>query len=98
MLADKDINAVVGHLASLADHWFLAPLDVPRAASLAQLQAALLDEKWNEVTAKVTNETVDVFGDVPAAYRAALAASEKEDLIVVCGSFHTVAAVLGDTV
>jgi dihydrofolate synthase/folylpolyglutamate synthase len=98
MLTDKDIDAVVGYLAPLVDHWFLAPLDVPRAASLSQMQAALLSKKRVEVSAEVTNETVDVFDDVPAAYQAALAASAKEDLIVVCGSFHTVAAVLDEAV
>lgn len=90
MLADKDIDAVVEHLAPLVDSWYLAPLDVPRAAPMAQLQAALLNV--------VPAERLAVFDDVSAAHQAALAASEKEDVIVVCGSFHTVAAVLADTV
>ena len=94
MLADKDMAAVVGHLKSQVDYWYLAPLDVPRGASLVQLQAALL----HEGTKEARDETVNVFENVPAARRAALAASEKEDVIVVCGSFHTVAAVLADTV
>lgn len=89
MLADKDIDAVVGHLKSQVDHWYLAALDVPRAAPLSQLRAALSD---------VPDESVEVFDDAPAAHRAALAASAKEDVIVVCGSFHTVAAALADTV
>ncbi|MDT8384097.1 MAG: bifunctional tetrahydrofolate synthase/dihydrofolate synthase [Gammaproteobacteria bacterium] len=86
MLTDKDIASVVGHLTALVDVWYLAPLDVPRAAPLSQLQAAFGDE------------TTEVFASVTAAHRAALAASEPQDLVVVCGSFHTVAAVLGDTV
>lgn len=86
MLTDKDIASVVGHLTALVDAWYLAPLDVPRAAPLSQLQAAFGDE------------TTEVFASVTAAHRAALAASEPQDLVVVCGSFHTVAAVLGDTV
>ena len=98
MLGDKDIDAVVGHLTSLVDRWYLAPLDVPRAAPLSQLQTALSNKMSSENANEIQDETVNVFEDVPAAHRAALAASEKEDVIVVCGSFHTVAAVLGDTV
>lgn len=90
MLADKDIDAVVGHLAAVVDRWYLASLTVPRAASGEQLQAA--------VQARVPAEVVELFDTVQAAHQAALVASEKEDVIVVCGSFHTVAAVLADTV
>ena len=90
MLADKDIAAVTAHLKPLVDYWYLAPLGVPRAASLSQLQIAL------------QGEAVAVFDSVLLAYKAASGAagesSENEDRIVVCGSFHTVAAVLGDTV
>jgi dihydrofolate synthase/folylpolyglutamate synthase len=94
MLADKDIATVTAHLKPLVDCWYLAPLEVPRAASLPQLQAAL------------QGEVVTVFDNVVLAYKAAyqaacnaaLETSENEDRIVVCGSFHTVAAVLGDTV
>lgn len=93
MLRDKDIDAVVGHLTSLVDRWYIAPLDVPRAAPLSQLQAALSNEGTNAVPA----DAVEAFENVPAAHRAALTASETDDVIVVCGSFHTVAAVLGDT-
>jgi dihydrofolate synthase/folylpolyglutamate synthase len=98
MLADKDIAAVTTHLKPLVDCWYLAPLEVPRAAPLSQLQTAL------------QGEVVKIFDSVFLAYNAAYNAaykaadgvvdesSENEDLIVVCGSFHTVAAVLGDTV
>ena len=102
MLGDKDVDAVVGHLVSVVDRWYIAPLNVPRAAPISQLQTALSNRMLNveggEGTVEVLDETVHVFENVPAAHHAALAASKNEDVIVVCGSFHTVAAILNETV
>lgn len=95
MLADKDIDAVVEQLCSVVDHWYLAPLPVPRAAPVGQLQAALLARPTETATRSVS---IDIFNDVAAAYQAALAAGAAEDRIVVTGSFYTVAAVLGEAV
>jgi dihydrofolate synthase/folylpolyglutamate synthase len=96
MLADKDIRAVVAQLGPLVNHWYLAPLPVPRAASVAQLQSALADESI-PVDA-MPSDSIRIFDDVNAAFQAALAASTAQDRIVVTGSFYTVAAVLGETV
>jgi dihydrofolate synthase/folylpolyglutamate synthase len=84
MLADKDIRAVVECLRPQVDHWYLAPLTVPRAASLSQLQATVGEGRG--------------FDSVAAAYAAALADSAPQDRIVVAGSFYTVAAALAQTV
>jgi dihydrofolate synthase/folylpolyglutamate synthase len=91
MLADKDIPAVVSQLLPLVNHWYLAPLPVPRAATVAQLQSALAD-------VSILVDTIKTFNDVNDAFQAALAASTAQDRIVVTGSFYTVAAVLGEAV
>ncbi len=86
MLADKDMAALADNLRGQVDHWYLAPLDVPRGATVTQLQAALGDVVSSG------------FDSVPAALAAARQASTPEDRIVVLGSFYTVAAALAQTV
>lgn len=81
MLSDKDINSVVKLLKNTVLQWKIAPLTVPRAASMEQLQAAL------------QGETVEQFNCVQAAFQSALADTKNNQLILVCGSFHTLEAV-----
>ncbi|MNN93134.1 Bifunctional protein FolC [compost metagenome] len=75
----------LAELKGLVDEWFLASLDGPRAASAAQLAKAL-GEQGPAAT----------FESVSTAYNAALAASEPEGMVIVFGSFYTVAAVLAE--
>lgn len=88
MLADKDIPAVQRQLKTVVDDWYLAPLDVPRGATLAQLQAALAEMRI----------PAQGFASVNEAYAAARQDAAEHDRIVVAGSFYTVAAVLTQTV
>ena len=81
MLADKDVNSVVKLLKNVVLTWKIAPLTVPRAASMQQLESAL------------QNEAVQEFKNVQAAFQSALEESKKNQLILVCGSFHTLEAV-----
>ncbi|NHB59251.1 bifunctional tetrahydrofolate synthase/dihydrofolate synthase [Acinetobacter sp. 194] len=81
MLADKDINSVVKLLKNAVLMWKIAPLTVPRAASMEQLQSAL------------QHEAVQQFQNVHAAFQSALEESKNNQLILVCGSFHTLEAV-----
>jgi dihydrofolate synthase/folylpolyglutamate synthase len=41
LLADKDLDGVVGELNASVQHWAVAPLDSPRARPVAELHAAL---------------------------------------------------------
>jgi dihydrofolate synthase / folylpolyglutamate synthase len=95
MLADKDIDAVLAQLGPLVDHWYLAPLSVPRSATVAQLHTAL---SAAATTASANDVSIESFDDVAAAYQAALATSAARDRIVVTGSFFTVAAVMAEAV
>lgn len=89
MLADKDIDKVV-QLLSQADlpisEWFIAPIDYPRAATTAQLLETL--------ARYVTKEDIKQYASLADATQAAIEASQPQDLILVCGSFHTIAEAL----
>lgn len=81
MLADKDINSVVNLLKDTISTWKIAPLIASRAAEIAQLDDAL------------QGETVQHFKSVQLAFKSALNETKNNQLILVCGSFHTLEAV-----
>ncbi len=81
MLADKDINSVAELLKDTVLTWKIAPLTVPRAAKIEQLDEAL------------QGETVQYFESVQLAFKSALNETKNNQLILVCGSFHTLEAV-----
>lgn len=83
MLADKDIQQSLSPLLNLSAHWLLASLDVPRGATSTHLNS-VLDE----------GQKVLEFPDVSQAYCQALEMAKADDLIVVFGSFFTVAEIL----
>jgi dihydrofolate synthase/folylpolyglutamate synthase len=86
MLKDKDIGQTFQHLVPKIDYWHLADLVGPRAAS-AELLAAFLPADCS----------VTCHHDIKNAYSAALAQATENDLVVVFGSFFTVAGVLAIT-
>lgn len=81
MLADKDIASVTDLLKTTVKNWFIANLDVPRAAPLQQLHDALHGQQVHE------------FGSIQQAFETALNKCNNNQLILVCGSFHTLEAV-----
>ncbi len=83
MLKDKDIKHTLGELMPLIDAWWLADLEGPRAAKASDLAA--------ELTAPYQG-----YPTVVAAYRAILCEAKPEDMIIVFGSFYTVAGVLAE--
>lgn len=82
MLHDKDIAGTLACLAPQIDSWYLAPLEGPRGASADELMAAL-----------ATDQAV-AFGSVTEAWQAAMQQAAPQDIVLVCGSFHTVAQVM----
>lgn len=84
MLKDKDMAGSLAELDGLIDEWFLASLHGPRAATADQLATALGSGRGAALT----------FASVGDAYGAALAASSPDDMVIVFGSFYTVADVL----
>jgi dihydrofolate synthase/folylpolyglutamate synthase len=90
VMADKDIVNVLAPLRPLIDHWFVTDLPTARAAKAVDLASA--------VTAGATTADVRVstHANPRDALRAALAAADPADRIVVFGSFYTVGGVLKD--
>ncbi|UQY43036.1 bifunctional tetrahydrofolate synthase/dihydrofolate synthase [Mixta hanseatica] len=82
MLHDKDIAGTLASLAPQVDCWYLAPLEGPRGASAEQLMAELQTDRAH------------AFGSVTAAWQAAMQQAAEQDIVLVCGSFHTVAQVM----
>jgi dihydrofolate synthase/folylpolyglutamate synthase len=87
-MADKDVPALLARLAPLVDAWHLCDLPTARAARAADLVALLPPPP-----AGVARE-VHVHTSPAEALRAAAAASDPADRIVVFGSFYTVGGVL----
>ncbi len=81
MLSDKDINSVANLLKDTVLMWKIAPLTVPRAADITQLDSAL--QELN----------VQHFDSVKLAFKSAVDDAKNNQLILVCGSFHTLEAV-----
>jgi len=84
MLTDKDIQQTLKPLAKLIDQWYIGSLNVPRGAKALVLAKALAAEGISACYC---------FNTVENAYSEALANANKQDRIIVFGSFHTVAAV-----
>ncbi len=94
MLSDKDVDAVVGHMAGRVDHWFCAGLPGPRGLSGAQLAERVRSVLATRPAKKGETVGVSACDSVAAAYDAASVLSNPDDRIVVFGSFLTVAGVL----
>lgn len=89
MLGDKDINKVVQRLTEAGlpiSDWFIAEIDYPRAASTSQLQSIL--------ASYVDKAQIHAFERLSEATAAVINDSQAQDLIVVCGSFHTIGEAL----
>jgi dihydrofolate synthase/folylpolyglutamate synthase len=84
MLADKDIKETLAPMLPIVSTWYCASLDVPRGAKASTLVSAVLSSK----------QKVLDYESVESAYKSALENAEKEDLVIVFGSFFTVTNVL----
>ena len=86
MLSDKDIDSVVSILHGVVDAWHIAPIQHPRAASLAYLQQCLARH--------VSADRLNSYSSLVEALHAGYKKAAKNDKIIVFGSFFTVAAIL----
>lgn len=86
MLADKDIDSVLHHLQDLPfAQVFGGVISHPRAANKELLQNKLC---------QYFAMTATVFDNLTMATQAALSSSHNTDMLLVCGSFYTIAEVL----
>lgn len=83
MLADKDVSNTLSPLSETVNEWYIAPLAVPRAATAEQM------------TTKITQFTnsINCFDNVTQAFKMANQKAQSTDLILVFGSFYTVAKI-----
>ncbi|MCT6885490.1 MAG: bifunctional tetrahydrofolate synthase/dihydrofolate synthase [Gilliamella apis] len=83
MLKDKDIKSTLSIFN--ADKWYCASLYGERGCNADILKQFLQEENV---------ENIATFDSVNEAYQKAMQEAKEDDIIVVCGSFHTVSAVL----
>ncbi|OTQ70764.1 bifunctional tetrahydrofolate synthase/dihydrofolate synthase [Gilliamella apis] len=83
MLKDKDIKSTLSIFN--ADQWYCASLYGERGCNADILKQFLQEENV---------ENIATFDSVNEAYQKAMKEAKEDDIIVVCGSFHTVSAVL----
>lgn len=80
MLSDKDSASSLQPLLAMVDEWYVAGLDVPRGASSDLLRQSLPQ-----------SECVTCFEKVSQAMADALESAGQDDMVIVFGSFYTVA-------
>jgi len=86
MLNDKDIVATLQELTSVVDKWYIGAVSSARAASTELLQDCLVQAKGKEWVS---------FPTISQAMQQAIAECQRNDRIVVFGSFYAVAEGLG---
>ncbi|MBC7469087.1 MAG: bifunctional tetrahydrofolate synthase/dihydrofolate synthase [Ramlibacter sp.] len=90
VMADKDLAPMLRKMGPLVDRWYFTDLDTARAAKAADLQARWQAHETRKDVAASTH------ANPMAALRAAEAAADPADRIVIFGSFYTVGGVLKD--
>ncbi|KGK00975.1 bifunctional tetrahydrofolate synthase/dihydrofolate synthase [Thalassotalea sp. ND16A] len=83
MLADKDIKGTLTEMFDCVDHWYVASLNNSRGASQEKLGKILKD----------ANIICNSFDNVVDGYRIALENANNNDMIIIFGSFFTVAEI-----
>ncbi|WP_227429940.1 bifunctional folylpolyglutamate synthase/dihydrofolate synthase [Psychrobacter sp. I-STPA6b] len=98
MLADKPISEVIELLVNSdlpIASWHVAAIDHFRAASQAQLAEKLADELSKQsMDNSQTYHQPYYYDSLAQATKGVIEASASEDMILVCGSFHTIAEVM----
>ena len=82
VMRDKDIAGMIQLISDVVDSWYLAPLQMPRAAAPEELSEILHNADIHRVK--------QGFTDVTDACRAARQDSDTGDLLLVFGSFFLV--------
>lgn len=80
MLGDKDIQGTLNCLSQQVTDWYVASLTEFRGADVAQLSQHL--------------DSANEFSCIEQAWQKANLDAKEQDVIIVCGSFHTVAHVM----
>ncbi|MFT5162879.1 MAG: dihydrofolate synthase/folylpolyglutamate synthase, partial [Alteromonadaceae bacterium] len=84
--ADKDIYHTLANIASQIDVWHLVDLTVPRGAAASVLAQTL---------EKLGIDNYSCYDCVADGLAKAKAGQQSDELVIVFGSFHTIAGALG---
>ena len=87
-MADKDLAPMLARAGPLVDKWYFTDLPTARAATAEALQS-----RWQAANTR-KDAVASTYKSPELALRAAIAAADPADRIVVFGSFYTVGAVL----
>jgi dihydrofolate synthase/folylpolyglutamate synthase len=87
-MADKDLAPMLAKVGPVLDRWYFTDLPTPRAARGIALQAA-----WEAQNTR-KDASAQAFASPDVALKAAIAAADPADRIVVFGSFYTVGGIL----
>ena len=85
IMGDKDVDSMLDALESTIDFWYIAQVEEPRCMAAVELE--------NRLQRITSIKAVTRFENVQEAYRSACVEADEEDLVVIAGSFFTVAAV-----
>ena len=85
VMADKDIESIAGALESCLDICYIAQVDEPRCMPSV--------ESFRRIKQCRIKSRLEQFDSLEKAYKAACKLATTEDVVVVTGSFYTVAAV-----
>ncbi|WP_448213353.1 bifunctional tetrahydrofolate synthase/dihydrofolate synthase [Colwellia sp. MEBiC06753] len=83
MLKDKDITSTLAELSGIVDNWYFTSLQGPRAATAQEIMRA----------AQVLGIDGNCFDNVEQGYTMATAKVSSDELVLVFGSFYTVAEI-----
>jgi dihydrofolate synthase/folylpolyglutamate synthase len=93
-MQDKDIDGVIAQLKDRVDHWCLADLPLPRAASAEYLKQKLLEAGVVPQNSAGAERSIETFASPATAFANARSRAGENDRIAVFGSFLTVAGVM----
>lgn len=83
MLADKDVVNTVAALLTEVDHWYIGTLAVPRGCEAKHIVESI----------QIDAAKVNCFDNVSQAFKMAKQNAKAADLVLVFGSFYTVAEI-----
>ncbi|MGB2740931.1 MAG: bifunctional tetrahydrofolate synthase/dihydrofolate synthase [Cognaticolwellia sp.] len=83
MLSDKDITNTIAPLLPEIEHWYIGSLNVARGCKAQKVVE----------NSQITPDKVNCFDNVSQAFKIAKQNAKATDLVLVFGSFHTVAEI-----
>ena len=91
MLSDKDVCNTLKPMFAITDDWFIGEVSTPRSASSEDIYQQLAKNLGNNL--KANSKLLNCFDNVTQAFKIAKQNTNNKDLIVVFGSFYTVAEI-----